>query len=137
AASVRSEPGSNSRLKPVAWAKNKNAFDFSKASLPKQIVDSLDSTQSHSGSPNGFRTDSGTSYQLSKSKAPLSSRKATNNLVSIGTGFRNVNTSLLGVLRFPQTSTAPTEGPELGKSDEKKAGSRPHSPPWVSGLGRS
>src|SRR6202790_3643913 len=33
-------------------------------------------TQSHSGSPNGFRTDSGTSYQLSKSVTLLSSRKA-------------------------------------------------------------
>ncbi len=36
AASVRSEPGSNSRLKPVAWAK-KNAPIFIGASLPKQI----------------------------------------------------------------------------------------------------
>ena len=43
AASVRSEPGSNSRLKPVAWAclplnRHKKAPDFSGASRPKQII---------------------------------------------------------------------------------------------------
>src|SRR4029077_15688336 len=37
AASVRSEPGSNSRLKLVAWAK-KNAPICIGASLPKQII---------------------------------------------------------------------------------------------------
>jgi hypothetical protein len=42
AASVRSEPGSNSRLKPVAWVKIKMLSKLQRASLPKQIVDSLD-----------------------------------------------------------------------------------------------
>ena len=37
AASVRSEPGSNSRLKPVAW-RNKIARVLSRASLPSKIV---------------------------------------------------------------------------------------------------
>ena len=80
AASVRSEPGSNSRLKPVAWAK-KNAPIFIGASLPKQIVD-RSMLLNHSGSNKAewFRTDSGTSYQLSKSKASLSSRVATKQL---------------------------------------------------------
>src|SRR5216684_4149461 len=38
AASVRSEPGSNSRLKPVAWAKKMSRFRTG-TSLPKQIID--------------------------------------------------------------------------------------------------
>src|SRR5260370_24534389 len=67
AASVRSEPGSNSRLKPVAWAK-KNVPILFGTSLPKQIVD-RSMLLNHSGSNKAewFRTDSGTSYQLSKS----------------------------------------------------------------------
>ena len=84
AASVRSEPGSNSRLKPVAWAK-KNALIFIRASLPKQIVD-RSMLLNHSGSKKAewFRTDSGTSYQLSKSRASLSSRVATKQLSEYG-----------------------------------------------------
>src|SRR6266699_5965606 len=51
AASVRSEPGSNSRLKPVAWAK-KNAPFLIRASVAKQIVD-LSMLLHHLGSNKG------------------------------------------------------------------------------------
>ena len=44
AASVRSEPGSNSRLKPVAWRK-KNSLDKIQASLPSKIVSRSNYTQ--------------------------------------------------------------------------------------------
>src|SRR6266849_2255626 len=75
AASVRSEPGSNSRLKPVAWAKKMLRF-ASEPAYPSKLL-SLEFTQTIRARKLGWlRTDSGTSYRLSKSKAPLSSRKA-------------------------------------------------------------
>ena len=66
AASVRSEPGSNSRLKPVAWRKKYPGFIRDQPA--KQIVD-RSMLLNHSGSNKAewFRTDSGTSYKLSKS----------------------------------------------------------------------
>ena len=76
AASVRSEPGSNSRLNLVAWRK-KIFRSFDRNQPAKRIVD-----RSNLLSPlaleklQWFRTDSGTSYRLSKSEAPLSCRKA-------------------------------------------------------------
>src|SRR6266851_1849048 len=75
AASVRSEPGSNSRLKPVAWAKKMLRFSSEPAYPSKLLIARI--TQSiRARKPGWFRTDSGTSYRLSKSEAPLSSRKA-------------------------------------------------------------
>src|SRR5216683_5042068 len=75
AASVRSEPGSNSRLKPVAWAKKMPRFAPRPAYPSKLLIARI--TQSIRARKLGwFRTDSGTSYRLSKSEAPLSSRKA-------------------------------------------------------------
>ena len=75
AASVRSEPGSNSRLKPVAWAKKMPRFAPRPAYPSKLLIARI--TQSIRARKLGwFRTDSGTSYRLSKSEAPLSRRKA-------------------------------------------------------------
>ena len=76
AASVRSEPGSNSRLKLEAWAK-KNALrlEIGEPACPSELL-SLDLLRPFGlEKAEWFRTDSGTSYRLSKSKAPLSSRK--------------------------------------------------------------
>jgi hypothetical protein len=75
AASVRSEPGSNSRLKLEAWAK-KNAPVCTGASLPKRIIVARFTQTIRARKAEWFRTDSGTSYRLSKSKTLLSSRKA-------------------------------------------------------------
>ena len=75
AASVRSEPGSNSRLKPVAWAK-KNAPIFIGASLPKQII----VARIYSIHPRSkTRMVSNRFWHIVsvvKERAPLSSRKA-------------------------------------------------------------
>ena len=71
AASVRSEPGSNSRLKPVAWRSNKKPDPEDRASLPSKIVSRSNYSKSHLCSkPRWGRTDSGTSYRLSKSGWP-------------------------------------------------------------------
>src|ERR1700730_4087113 len=75
AASVRSEPGSNSRLKLEAWAK-KNAPVCTGASLPKRIIVARFTQTIRARKAEWFRTDSGTSYRLSKSNTLLSSRKA-------------------------------------------------------------
>src|SRR5208282_3361403 len=76
AASVRSEPGSNSRLKLVAWRKKMLLDLHRRASLPSELL-SLDLLRPFVlEKDEWFRTDSGTSYRLSKSKAPLSCRKA-------------------------------------------------------------
>src|SRR5208282_5626480 len=76
AASVRSEPGSNSRLKLVAWRKKMPSDLHQRASLPSELL-SLDLLRPFVlEKDEWFRTDSGTSYRLSKSKAPLSCRKA-------------------------------------------------------------
>ena len=98
AASVRSEPGSNSRLKPVAWRLSpfgdfaplrgqKNPVCTGPACQAKLLVAQINSnypsgpdplTQARL-EPEWGRTDSGTSYRLSKSfcSASLSSRVAT------------------------------------------------------------
>ena len=75
AASVRSEPGSNSRLKLVAWRKKMPSDLHQRASLPSELL-SLDLLRPFVlEKDEWFRTDSGTSYRLSKSKTSLSSRK--------------------------------------------------------------
>ena len=80
AASVRSEPGSNSRLKLEAWAK-KNAPICIGASLPKRIIVARFTQTIRARKAEWFRTDSGTSYRLSKSETLLSSRKASKQLM--------------------------------------------------------
>jgi hypothetical protein len=66
-------------LKPVAW--RKKSPDFNPEQPAKQIVD-RSMLLNHSGSKKAewSRTDSGISYQLSKSKASLSSRVASKQL---------------------------------------------------------
>jgi len=62
-------------LKPVAWAKKMLRFSSEPAYPSKLLIARI--TQSiRARKPGWFRTDSGTSYRLSKSEAPLSSRKA-------------------------------------------------------------
>src|SRR5208282_390072 len=76
AASVRSEPGSNSRLKLVAWRKKMLLDLHRRASLPSELL-SLDLLRPFVlEKDEWFRTDSGTSYRLSKSLSSLSCRKA-------------------------------------------------------------
>jgi hypothetical protein len=76
AASVRSEPGSNSRLKLVAWRKKMPSDLHQRASLPSELL-SLDLLRPFGlEKAEWFRTDSGTSYRLSKSLSSLSCRKA-------------------------------------------------------------
>ncbi len=76
AASVRSEPGSNSRLKLVAWRKKMLLDLHRRASLPSELL-SLDLLRPFVlEKDEWFRTDSGTSYRLSKSESSLSCRKA-------------------------------------------------------------
>jgi hypothetical protein len=76
AASVRSEPGSNSRLKLVAWRKKMPSDLHQRASLPSELL-SLDLLRPFVlEKDEWFRTDSGTSYRLSKSLSSLSCRKA-------------------------------------------------------------
>ena len=93
AASVRSEPGSNSRLKPVAWRKKRPGFYPEPACQAKLLVAQINSNYPSGPlllpqprlEPEWGRTDSGTSYRLSKSvcSASLSSRVATNELSKI------------------------------------------------------
>ena len=91
AASVRSEPGSNSRLKLVAWRKKMPSDLHQRASLPSELL-SLDLLRPFVlEKDEWFRTDSGTSYRLSKSKAPLSCRKAQLHPRRIRRGGEKVN----------------------------------------------
>jgi hypothetical protein len=63
-------------LKLVAWRKKMPSDLHQRASLPSELL-SLDLLRPFGlEKAEWFRTDSGTSYRLSKSKAPLSCRKA-------------------------------------------------------------
>ena len=75
AASVRSEPGSNSRLKPVAWAK-KNAPIFIGASLPKQIIDRSNYSIHPRSKTRMVSNRFWHIVSVVKERTPLSSRKA-------------------------------------------------------------
>ena len=78
AASVRSEPGSNSRLKLVAWRKKMPSDLHQRASLPSELL-SLDLLRPFVlEKDEWFRTDSGTSYRLSKSSPPCPAERLTN-----------------------------------------------------------
>src|SRR5262249_22885866 len=101
AASVRSEPGSNSRLKPVARAcllqsRQKNVPIFTGTSLPKQIVVARFTQSICARKRQMERTDSGTSYRLSKSdKPPCPAERHPNNPTSIRSTITLVNTAFL------------------------------------------
>jgi hypothetical protein len=75
AASVRSEPGSNSRLKPVAWAK-KNAPVCTEASLPKQIIDRSNYSIHPRSKTRMVSNRFWHIVSVVKERTPLSSRKA-------------------------------------------------------------
>jgi hypothetical protein len=93
AASVRSEPGSNSRLKLVAWAK-KNALQFSLESQPAQANYCRSIYSDHSGSkrPNGFERILAHRIDCQRARPPCPAERRPNNLVSIRTRIQSVNT---------------------------------------------
>jgi len=62
-------------LKPVAWAKKMPRF-APRSAYPSKLLIARITQSIRARKPGWFRTDSGTSYRLSKSEAPLSSRKA-------------------------------------------------------------
>ena len=102
AASVRSEPGSNSRLKLVAWRKKMPSDLHQRASLPSDFL-SLDLLRPFVlEKDEWFRTDSGTSYRLSKSKSSLSSRKARPQPKENTTGVRICQQEIIDFHRLPQ-----------------------------------
>src|SRR5690242_10913796 len=91
AASVRSEPGSNSRLKPVAWAKKMLRFSSEPAYPSKLLIARI--TQSiRARKPGWFRTDSGTSYRLSKSVPPCPAERHYYSRMSMPNSCYLVNT---------------------------------------------
>ena len=105
AASVRSEPGSNSRLKLVAWAKKMLRFS-SEPAYPSKLL-SLDLLRPFGlEKAEWFRTDSGTSYRLSKSdKPPCPAERQFYSPMSIRIVPQNVNTRVTFssvFLSFPQ-----------------------------------
>ena len=92
AASVRSEPGSNSRLKPVAWRKKMLPDETSESQPTKQIIVARFTQTICARKGQMVRTDSGTSYRLSKSdKPPCPAERQPNNLGSIRTPHFLVN----------------------------------------------
>ena len=93
AASVRSEPGSNSRLKPVAWAKKMLRF-ASEPAYPSKLL-SLEFTQTiRARKLEWLRTDSGTSYRLSKSEPPCPAERHIYSQNSMTRAVENVNSGL-------------------------------------------
>src|SRR5208282_5744935 len=102
AASVRSEPGSNSRLKLVLGRKKMLRF-ASEPACPSELL-SLDKLRPFVlEKAEWFRTDSGTSYRLSKSKTSLSSRKARPQPKENTTGVRICQQEIIDFHRLPQT----------------------------------
>ena len=96
AASVRSEPGSNSRLKLVAWAK-KNALQFSLESQPAQANYCRSIYSDHSGSkrPNGFERILAHRIDCQRARPPCPAERLTNNLMSIRMQPTPVNTQFM------------------------------------------
>jgi hypothetical protein len=99
AASVRSEPGSNSRLKPVAWAIKMPRF-APRPAYPSKLL-SLELLNpsalaycKQARKPGWFRTDSGTSYRLSKSDRPPCPAERLTYILSMSMGEEKVNSVL-------------------------------------------
>ena len=109
AASVRSEPGSNSRLKPVAWGsplksgQQKSPGKFPEPADPSKIVSrsnyskSLSALEAQIESNRFWHIDSVVKERLF---ASLSSRVASNELTKISKAGQNVNTPLQAFLVF-------------------------------------
>ena len=105
AASVRSEPGSNSRLKPVAW-RNKIARVLSRASLPSKIVSrSITLNSSELEISNEVEQILAHRIGCQRAKASLSCRVASNQLGKISKLAEFVNTSLRCFHSFPQRNS--------------------------------
>ena len=104
AASVRSEPGSNSRLKPVAWAKKTPRF-APRPALPKQIIVARITQSIRARKLGWFRTDSGTSYRLSKSEPPCPAERHIYSPRSMTRAERNVNNRLTFSTEIPLACT--------------------------------
>ena len=104
AASVRSEPGSNSRLKLVAWRKKYPGFNQGQPA--KRIVDrSIYSDHWRSKSSNGFEQILAHRIGCQRARPPCPAEWHTNNLTSIGRCLPNVNTLKQENLGFPQASS--------------------------------
>ena len=97
AASVRSEPGSNSRLKLEAWAIKKNALRFDSESQPAQAnyCRSIYSDHSGSKSANGFERILAHRIDCQRARPPCPAERLTNNLMSIRRHTLAVNTHLM------------------------------------------
>ena len=103
AASVRSEPGSNSRLKPVAWRKKMPSDETSESQPTKQIIVARFTQTACARKGQTVRTDSGTSYRLSKSdKPPCPAERRCEQLKEYTVGPTGCQPGILG---FPQLSS--------------------------------
>ena len=113
AASVRSEPGSNSRLKPVAWRKKKPGLP--RASLPSKIVSRSVFSKFSIGiallleQARPIEVEQILAHRINCQRAfvlpPLSSRVASNEPTKITKPAEIVNTRLTRHSRFPHVST--------------------------------
>ena len=90
AASVRSEPGSNSRLKLVAWRKKIPGF-ASQAACQANYCRSIYSDHSGSKSVNGFERILAHRIDCQRAKPPCPAERHTHNLKSISGGAGIVN----------------------------------------------
>jgi hypothetical protein len=104
AASVRSEPGSNSRLKPVAWAKKRPGLHRGQP-YPSKLLIARITQPIRARKPGWFRTDSGTSYRLSKSVPPCPAERHFHSRTSMAVPSLFVNTASRRFPPFPQPST--------------------------------
>ena len=106
AASVRSEPGSNSRLKPVAWRKKMPSDLHQRASLPSELL-SLDLTQAiRARKPNSLERILAHRIDCQRARASCPAGKLPNNLMSIGRHRECVNTDFSNFHKFPQKKRA-------------------------------
>ena len=103
AASVRSEPGSNSRLKLDAWAK-KNALRLAPESQPAQANYCRSILLRPFGleKPNGFERILAHRIGCQRARASCPAGKLPNNLMSIGRHRECVNTDFSNSHKFPQ-----------------------------------
>ena len=115
AASVRSEPGSNSRLKPVAWRKKMPSDEPSESQPTKQIIVARFTQTACARKGQTVRTDSGTSYRLSKSdKPPCPAERRCEQLKEYTGGPRGCQPGNLG---FPQSSSGDQRTPAAAREN--------------------
>jgi hypothetical protein len=114
AASVRSEPGSNSRLKLVAWAK-KNALRLESESQPAQAnyCRSIYSDHSCSKRTNGFERILAHRIGCQRARASCHAESTANNFKSMPRGRENVNWGLRAEFQFSTDILRAIAGPLL------------------------